>query len=83
MKSSTMAIGLWPDAMPVGIRLMTRNGNDWSSRFPLIIQAVNQLKVRSCLIDGEAVCCDERGVFELSTCCAIAATRPGGIPRCL
>jgi ATP-dependent DNA ligase len=23
---------------------------------------VNHLKVRSCLIDGEVVCCDERGV---------------------
>ena len=47
---------------PVGIRLLTRRGNDWSSRFPLIVEAVNHLRVRSCLIDGEAVCCDERGV---------------------
>jgi len=27
--------------------------NDWSSRFPLIVEAVNHLRVRSCLIDGE------------------------------
>jgi bifunctional non-homologous end joining protein LigD len=47
---------------PVGIRLITRRGNDWTSRFPLIVEAVNQLKVRSCLIDGEAVCCDEKGL---------------------
>src|SRR6187200_1526273 len=47
---------------PVGIRLLTRMGNDWSSRFPLVVEAVNHLKVRSCLIDGEAVCCDERGL---------------------
>jgi ATP-dependent DNA ligase len=26
------------------------------------LEAVNHLKVRSCLIDGEVVCCDERGV---------------------
>ena len=45
----------------VGIRLITRRGNDWSARFPLIVEAVNHLKVRSCLIDGEVVCCDERG----------------------
>ena len=32
---------------PVGIRLLTRNGNDWSSRFPLVVEAVNHLKVRS------------------------------------
>ena len=34
---------------PVGIRLLTRNGNDWSARFPLVVEAVNDLKVRSCL----------------------------------
>jgi bifunctional non-homologous end joining protein LigD len=45
----------------VGIRL-TRRGNDWSERFPLVIEAVNHLKVRFCLIDGEVVCCDERGL---------------------
>jgi bifunctional non-homologous end joining protein LigD len=51
---------------PVGIRLLTRNGHDWSPRYPLIVEAVNMLKVRSCLIDGEAVVCEENGlaVFE-------------------
>jgi bifunctional non-homologous end joining protein LigD len=49
------------DALSVGIRLLTRNGHV-SDRFPLILQAVRRLKVRSCLIDGEAVCCNERGV---------------------
>src|SRR3954469_24000166 len=47
---------------PVGIRLITRKGNDWTTRYPLVAEAVNHLKVRSCLIDGEVVCCDERGV---------------------
>jgi ATP dependent DNA ligase-like protein len=46
----------------VGIRLITRRGNDWSDRFPLVVEAVNHLKVRSCLIDGEVCCCDERGL---------------------
>jgi bifunctional non-homologous end joining protein LigD len=51
---------------PIGIRLLTRNGHDWSPRYPLIVEAVNRLKVRSCLIDGEAVVCDDNGlaVFE-------------------
>jgi ATP-dependent DNA ligase len=50
----------------VGVRLLTRNGHDWSPRYPLILEAVNRLKVHSCLIDGEAVACDENGlaVFE-------------------
>ena len=44
---------------PVGIRLLTRNGHDWAARYPLIVEAVNHLRVRSVLIDGEVVCCDE------------------------
>ena len=47
---------------PIGIRLLTRRGNDWSERFPRVVEAVNLLKVRFCLIDGEVVCCDERGL---------------------
>jgi bifunctional non-homologous end joining protein LigD len=45
-----------------GVRLLTRNRHDWSARFPLIVAAVNALRVRSCLIDGEAVCCDDGGL---------------------
>ena len=62
MKSSMTATRLMArrDALSVGIRLLTRNGHDWSSRYPLILRAVNKLKVRSCLIDGEAVCCTAR-----------------------
>ena len=41
------------DPLSVGIRLLTRNGHDWASRYPLIVQAVSKLKVRSWLIDGE------------------------------
>jgi len=47
---------------PVGIRLITRRGNDWTERYPLVAEAVNHLKVRSCLIDGQVVCCDEGGL---------------------
>jgi bifunctional non-homologous end joining protein LigD len=38
-----------------GVRLFTRNGHDWTGRFPLIAGAALSLKARSCLIDGEAV----------------------------
>jgi bifunctional non-homologous end joining protein LigD len=44
------------------IRLLTRNGYDWAQKYPLIVEAVNHLRVRSCLIDGEAVCCNEDGL---------------------
>src|SRR5436190_7124306 len=50
-----------------GVWLITRAGNDFSSRFPFIAMAVGRLPVRSCLIDGEAIVCDETGlaVFDL------------------
>ena len=49
-----------------GVRLFTRNGHDWTGRFPLIAHAALSLKAASCLIDGEAVACDDDGlpVFE-------------------
>jgi bifunctional non-homologous end joining protein LigD len=45
-----------------GVRLLTRNGNDWTGRFPLIASAALALKAASCLIDGEAVACDANGM---------------------
>jgi ATP-dependent DNA ligase len=50
-----------------GVRLITRHGNDFTHRFPFIEMAVKSLSVRSCLIDGEAIVCDESGLstFEL------------------
>jgi ATP-dependent DNA ligase len=32
------------------------------ARFPLIAEAAGPLRVRSCPVDGEPVCCDERGL---------------------
>jgi ATP-dependent DNA ligase len=46
----------------VGVRLFTRNGHDWTGRFPLIARAALCLKAASCLIDGEAVACDDDGL---------------------
>src|SRR5262249_55572884 len=40
---------------PVGIRLLTRNGHDWAPDYPLIVEAVDRLKVRSCLIHAHAL----------------------------
>jgi hypothetical protein len=50
-----------------GVRLITRNGNDFTKRFPLVVAAVAALPGRSCLIDGEAIACDDNGLadFEL------------------
>jgi bifunctional non-homologous end joining protein LigD len=45
-----------------GVRLITRHGNDFTSRFPLPAAAVSALSARSFLIDGEAICTDENGL---------------------
>jgi bifunctional non-homologous end joining protein LigD len=47
---------------PAGVRLLTRNGHDWSGRFPLIADAAGMLRARSFLIDREAVACDGDGL---------------------
>jgi bifunctional non-homologous end joining protein LigD len=49
------------------VRLITRNGHDFASRFPLIIAAVAALPARSCVVDGEAIACERNGlsVFEM------------------
>jgi bifunctional non-homologous end joining protein LigD len=38
------------------------DGNDFTRRFPLIVDALTRLRSRSCIIDGEAVACDGNGI---------------------
>jgi len=46
----------------VRVRLYSRPGNDFTRRFPPIARALTHLRCRSCIIDGEAVICDDNGV---------------------
>src|SRR5215467_10416660 len=48
------------------VRLYSRPGNDLTDRFRLIVDTLANLRTRSCIIDGEAVACDDNGlaVFE-------------------
>ena len=66
-RSSTTASGSWRTAAAASVRLLTRNGNDLGDRFPLAAAAIEALPVRSCVIDGEAIVCDDNGlaVFDL------------------
>ncbi len=50
-----------------GVRLITRNGNDFTSRFLFVVAAVTALPARSFLIDGEAIVTNGNGlaVFDL------------------
>lgn len=49
------------------VRLITRNGHDLADRLPLAADAIEALPVRACVIDGEAIVCDDSGlaVFDL------------------
>src|SRR3981081_1936390 len=44
------------------VKLYSRPGNDLTDRFPLIVEALTRLRSRSCIIDGEAVACNENGL---------------------
>jgi bifunctional non-homologous end joining protein LigD len=48
------------------VRLITRNGNDFTARFPQAVEAVTALPARSAFIDGEIIVTDDSGlaVFE-------------------
>jgi bifunctional non-homologous end joining protein LigD len=43
------------------VRLLTRTGLDWTSRFARIADAIKQLPAQSAMLDGEIVVLDERG----------------------
>ena len=55
MKSNMTASG-------AQVRLYSRPGNDLTHRFPLIVETLARLRSRSCIIDGEAVACDDNGI---------------------
>jgi bifunctional non-homologous end joining protein LigD len=42
--------------------LLTRNGNDYTAVFPEVARAVKALPYEECIIDGEVVVCDSKGL---------------------
>ena len=44
------------------VRVITRNGKDWTERFPGIAEAAASLPCARAVVDGEAVVLDEQGV---------------------
>ena len=47
-------------------RLTTRNGHDWTHRFPGIAKALGSLPVETAVVDGEAVIEDDKGLSSFS-----------------
>jgi bifunctional non-homologous end joining protein LigD len=46
------------------VRLFTRNGYDWSDRYPLIVEAALRNRISSFVIDGEAVLLGVDGISD-------------------
>jgi bifunctional non-homologous end joining protein LigD len=60
IKHDGFRIMAWRDGDDV--RLLSRKGYDLTDRFQYAAAAMAALPVRSCLIDAEAIACDERGL---------------------
>ena len=48
------------------VRLFTRNGNDWTKRYPLIVEAALRNRTTSFVIDGEAVLLGVDGISDFN-----------------
>ncbi|HTH44954.1 MAG TPA: DNA ligase D [Oxalicibacterium sp.] len=44
------------------IRLLTRNGNDWTHRLPNLVAELKKMKLPPCWLDGEIVVANDKGV---------------------
>jgi bifunctional non-homologous end joining protein LigD len=48
------------------VRLFTRNGHDWTGRYPLIVEAALRNRIGSFVIDGEAVLLGVDGISDFN-----------------
>jgi len=48
------------------VRLFTRNGHDWSDRYPWIVDGARRLRQRQFVIDGEAVVLGVDGISDFT-----------------
>jgi bifunctional non-homologous end joining protein LigD len=43
------------------VSLLSRNGNDFTDRFPAVVEGLRQLKPKQFVLDGEIVALDDKG----------------------
>ena len=63
-------------------RVYTRNGYDWSDRYPGIVRAASNLRCRSAIIDGEAIVQDGNGASDFDALPAAIQSRSNSIILC-
>jgi bifunctional non-homologous end joining protein LigD len=61
------------------VRLFTRNGFDWTDRYPRISEAMAALRAIQAVIDGEAVWCDRDGLAVFDKLHSRAHDGPGDL----
>jgi bifunctional non-homologous end joining protein LigD len=64
---------------PDRTRVITRNGYDWSDRYPSIIRAALALRCESAIIDGEAIVQDSTGASDFDALNTAMHWRPESI----
>lgn len=62
---------------PGHVRILTRGGHDWTSRFPAIAADAPTLCATTAIIDGEAVVLDEKGRSDFGLLQRALGRRPG------
>ena len=60
-------------------RVFTRNGYDWSDRYPSIVRAAAKLPCLSAIIDGEAIVQDQNGASDFDALSSAMRWRPDSI----
>ena len=63
------------------VRLLTRNGLDWTDRLPAVARAVANLSAETALVDGELVALEKTARRAFRRC--RRRCRPAGTPRCI
>ena len=58
------------------VHAYTRNGHDWSDRYPGIIAAARKLPCRSAILDGEVIVQDAGGVSDFEALQAALRSQP-------
>jgi ATP-dependent DNA ligase len=59
------------------VRAYTRNGHDWTAKYPSIVQAAAVMDCQSALIDGEVCAQNELGVTDFSVLRSALTSDPG------
>ena len=61
------------------VRVFSRNGHDWSDRYPGIVRAAAKLRCQSAIIDGEAIVQDGDGRSDFEALQSAIRVQPYGI----